>query len=332
MGRNWGFALALLGCLALGSCNSGGNTNTTATEPTGQVVATVAGQEITLRELRAELGTPPTDPKAAKTAEQTALRAIIGRKILASAAREQGLDKTPDFALQQLRTMDLLMVQTLQAKIATDMPQPAPEEVDRYIADHRDVFAERKIFDLDQITLTRPTDPEKLKAFEPLKTMAEVETMLKREQIDYRHIVNAVLDSVGANPQLIERILKLPPNEVFVLPAGGNLLVNQIRQTRVVPFTGEPARNYALGLLRNQHLQETMQRALSAIMAKAQSSIKYNKAYAPPPAAPAEGAPAAKSDGENGEPAPKSDVQPAESLPGNQAPGSGNAPVGAKAG
>jgi peptidyl-prolyl cis-trans isomerase C len=284
MRRSWKFALVPLACLTVGACNQAANTKATATEPTGQVVATVNGQEITLRELNAEIGTRPTDPKVAKAAEQAALRTIIGRKVLATAAREQGLDKTPDFALYQLRAMDTLMVQTLQNKIAQDMPPPAPEEVDHYISDHRDTFAERKIFDLDQITMPRPTDPEKLRAFEPLKTMAEVEGMLKREQIDYRHVVNGVMDSVGTNPQLIERILKLPPNEVFVLPTGNNLLVSQIRQTRVVPFTGEPARDYALNILRTQRLQEATQRTYNAIMAKAQSSIKYNKAYAPPPA------------------------------------------------
>ena len=305
MGYNWKFALVPLACLVAGACNPAANTRATATEPTGQVVATAAGQEITIRELNAEIGTPPTDAKAAKAAEQAALKRIVERKILASAARERGLDKTPDFALQQIRTLDALMVQTLQAKIASDLPPPAPEEVDRYISDHRDTFAERKIFDVDQLSIARSTDADKLRELEPLKTMAEVEGVLKREQIDYRHVTNGVIDSVGTNPELVARILKLPPTEVFVVPQGNNLLISQIRQTRVVPFTGEPARNYALAVLRGQHLQETTQREFEAIMAKVQSSIKYAKAYAPPASTPAPAAPTDKSATKPGDNSPK---------------------------
>src|SRR4029079_16187186 len=101
MRREFQFAAISVACWALCACDSGGKPVTAGSEPTGQVVATVNGQEITLRELNAELGAapPPIDPKAAKAAEQAALRSIIGRKVLAGAAREQGLDKTPDFAL-----------------------------------------------------------------------------------------------------------------------------------------------------------------------------------------------------------------------------------------
>jgi peptidyl-prolyl cis-trans isomerase C len=285
MRTNVGLALLFLSSLQLGACNLIGNTSA-AKEPTGQVVATVFGQEITLLELRTELGAEiPSDPEAAKAAEQAALRNIIGRKALADAARARGLDKTPEFALQRLRAMDALMAQMLQAKIAAEVPAPSRDEALRYIADHRELFAERKIFGIDQIAMPRPTDPAKLKELEPLKTMAEVERYLQGQRIVYRRSGNNSMDALTTDPNLLQTVAKLPPGEVWVVSGGNVLLVNQIRDTRKVPYTGDAAVSYALDLLREQRTQETIQREFNAIAAKAKDSTIYNKNYQPPPAA-----------------------------------------------
>ena len=59
-----------------------------AKAPVGQVVATVDGQEITVRGLNAELGGFATaDPNVRAAAASATLRAIISRTILANAAR-----------------------------------------------------------------------------------------------------------------------------------------------------------------------------------------------------------------------------------------------------
>ena len=93
-------ALIPFACLALTACDLGKAKEAKA--PAGQVVATVDGEEITARELRAELqGMSFPSPQARKSAEQAALQSIIDRKLLAKAAEEAKLDETPDFALQK---------------------------------------------------------------------------------------------------------------------------------------------------------------------------------------------------------------------------------------
>src|SRR5438477_9293992 len=91
----------LLACIALCACRFpqlGGSPKT----PSGQVVAVVDGREVTLRELRAELaGVSFPDARARKLGEQAALKAIVTRRIVARAAHDQGIDKTPDFAVQK---------------------------------------------------------------------------------------------------------------------------------------------------------------------------------------------------------------------------------------
>src|SRR5258707_2163607 len=61
-------------------------------KPSGQVVATVNGEEITQSELKAELrGFASADPKIMKQAEQAGLRQIIIRDLLVQKAKEAKL-------------------------------------------------------------------------------------------------------------------------------------------------------------------------------------------------------------------------------------------------
>lgn len=266
--------------VALAGCKFPGTDD--AKQPTGQVVARVGDHEITMRDLRAEMGTTNIpDPKARKSAEQVALSNIVGRTILANAAREQGIEKTPDFDLQKQRVYDSLLVQSLQQKVAADVPQPTRQEAQEFVNNHPDIFSERKVFMVDQIRMARPTDPALLQSLQPLKTLDQVENLLKTDKIPYQR-GGGSLDAVGADPRLVDQVLKLPPNEVFVMPGANGLLVNQIRETKVIPFTGDPALDYAMKMIARQRTQETIQRAMSQLLSKAAPTVKFNKDYAPP--------------------------------------------------
>lgn len=289
--------MAAAACVALAGCHfpglGGGNK-----APTGQVVANVDGREVTLRELNAEMGsTAYPDPKTRKAAEQAALRNIVARIVLADAARKQGLDKTPDFALVKQRAIDTVLAQTLQQKLIEAVPQPTKEEAQNFVASHPDVFLERKIFVVDQIRMPR-VPLEVLKTLEPLKTMEEIEDVLNKDHIPHQR-GDATLDAVGVDPRLVEFILKLPPNEVFVLPGGDGLLVNRVKETKVVPFTGDLATQYATKWLARQRTQEAVSRSFNGYLTAAASKVQFNKDYAPPKpirtaagASPAAGAPA----------------------------------------
>ena len=84
------FAVA---ALALSGCGK---------EATGQVAAVVNGEEITLQEINAELGSRPI-PEGVdkKVIQQAALQRLVERRLLAQAARDDELDKTPDYLLRE---------------------------------------------------------------------------------------------------------------------------------------------------------------------------------------------------------------------------------------
>jgi EpsD family peptidyl-prolyl cis-trans isomerase len=281
----WKLGLVSVACIALGACGMGKDK-----EPTGQVVATVDGDEITVTELRAELaGANIPDPKMRKAAEEQALQMIINRKIIANAAVEQKLDKTPDFAVQEQRAMDSLRADALRKKVVDAVPVPTAEEANRFIAANPDIFAQRKIYTLDQIRIARPRTAQMMAEFQPLKTLEEVEAMLKAKGMNYQRGADR-LDAIGSDPKLIKAIAALPPGEVFVVPNGQVVLINRVRETTVQPFTGPDSLKYAINDMKTQRTQEALMKQFGGMIRQAQATVKYNKAYQPP--APKKAAPA----------------------------------------
>lgn len=275
-------------------------------KPSGQVVATVDGEEITSLQLRAELGNfGSRDPAVMKAAQQQALQRIILRKLIADKAREEKLDNTPDFNIQMDRGEETLLAQLYQRKLAGKVTQPTQQEAEKFVADNPARFADRRVMFVDQV-IAPPNNiaPERLR---PLKSLSEVKALLDSEAIQYQE--NAVvLDTLTADANLVKAIQGLPAGEVFVIPQGGALVFNNITGARPVPFRGEVATAYAMNLLRQQRAGQSVTKEITAMRKAAESKIVYSDAYKPPPpgkpaakapakaatpAAPAAGAPAA---------------------------------------
>lgn len=280
-----GYVAAVAACLALSACGQ--------KQPSGQVVATVKGKEITATDLKNEMGgfnTP--DPKIRKAAEQQALNAIISRKVLAQAAEKAGITKTPGFAQQLDRMKETLTVQSWEAQIAKGIPTPSREEATRFVAEHPEMYGARKLLEVDQVRFPRPTDAATIRDLAPLKSLEDVAAYLKSHNIAFRTAQDEI-DPLNVDPRLIEQLSKLPPGEVFIVPAGNALIANHIRETRDAPVTAEDAIRHATQFLKAQHTREALQRQFEGVLAAAKKDVKYAKAYEPPPPPKASAAPAA---------------------------------------
>lgn len=263
----------------------------------GQVVATVDGKDVTVHELNAELqgANVPQNMTAEqkKQFEQAALQQVVNRRILADIARERGLDKTPMFLLQEKRAEEQILVQMLQRQMSSAVKAPTSTEVADFMAQNPDLFAERKIFTIDQIQFEAPKDPNLMRKYQPLTTMDQVESTLKSDSLQYKR-APATLDVATANPELVQQVLKMPPGEIFIIPAGRVMIANKITETKVQPLTGPQAQQLATAMLQQKKFQDLIKRDLEPKVKKAEGEVKYQAGFAPPkkPDAPAAGAPA----------------------------------------
>lgn len=223
-------------------------------------------------------GSTAATPAAQKAERQAALDRIVRRLILSTAATEQGLDKEPNFAILDERAKQALLIQLMESKVAASVPVPSNEEVTQFIQANPNIFAERKLLDVDQIRTLRPADPNIVKGMQPLKTLDDIGVYLTQNNIPFQRGTN-VMDTVGQDPKLVNAVMALPPHEVFIVSSGNEIMINQVRQTRVQPLTGPDAARYASGLLRQQHMREAVTRKIERLVTEGRKSVVVSKQF-----------------------------------------------------
>ena len=183
LARAFALAILLTACaLSPASAAAPAEKKTVASGAT-QVVAKIAGREITLSELRLEmarLGLPPTDP----TAERIALDSLINRNLLAKAARDANLHRKPETMARMYAAQDQALADYYLA-LASQPAEPTRAEVDAFIAENPSLFSARKIYDFLVLTLETKHFNE------------EAVTPLFDEEADFSRLAR-VLDKAGA--------------------------------------------------------------------------------------------------------------------------------------
>jgi peptidyl-prolyl cis-trans isomerase C len=250
--------------------------------PTGQVAATVDGKEITLTQLQSEMASLPAGgPADQKAREQAALTAIVNRRLIADYAQKQGLDKTPAFAVQMSRARDVVLFEALQQQLARQIPAPTSDEAQTFISNNPDMFAQRKVYAIDQVQFPRNVSPDIIKGLTPINDLASVEAFLEAHKIPHKR-VSVVLDALTADPHLVQAIAKLPAGELFVVGSNNAFLVNQIKETKTVPVPNDQAEKLAIASIKRNRTQEAISKEFGSIVAQGRSAVRFNPAFAPP--------------------------------------------------
>lgn len=276
--RRIGLVTSVALAVALAACSK---------KPTDQVVAVVNGEEISLPELNAELGNAQVPANVdKKLVQQQLLQRLVDRRLLAQAAKDQGLDRDPAFIVEQRRVMESLLVEKLAKRTNDTIPVPTAAEIDKFIGGNPSLFAGRQLYSVDQIAFQTPADATKLKALEPAKTMDEVTAVLRQLGIQFQR-ANRVVDSATVPPEQMQKILSLPKGEPFVVPSQGQVTVNVITGGKAEPLPDTQSRAMAVRALRSQALSKLGEARLKE--ARAKGKVEYQEGFAPPakPGAPA---------------------------------------------
>lgn len=250
---------------------------------TGQTVAVVNGEEVSIGELNAELQQANVPAGADQKVVRTQLlQGIIDRRLLAQDARKDGVDKSPDFLSRQRRLTDELLIAMNSERQSGSQRLPNQKAVDDFIASHPTAFAQRQILALQQIAIDPPSDPQALAPLKDAHSLDAVAATLTKLGISFTRTAGR-LDTANVPPEALKRIAALPPTEPFVLPAGGKLYANVITGRESVAMSQDDMRKAALGAMRQQSTQTNLIDEVKQLRTAAK--IEYQPGYAPPAAA-----------------------------------------------
>lgn len=262
------WSAAPLALLALSGCQSGSD---------GPAAAKVDGRVISTQALDAELkDAPPTVDRL--TYRRTVLPQVIDRDLLAQAARQMGLDKTPEFAAQRDREEQKLLVGLLAEKLASTLPAPSVQAVDRYVAANPNEFAQRQKYFVDQIRFAKPASTEALIALGQYKTLDALADALTQSATPFVRD-HVLVDSAFLDPAIAGAMAKQPLGDPILVPFEGNYTANAILQRLPTPVSGNDARSLAAEILKRKAIADAMGQKLKE--QRKAASISYEPGFKP---------------------------------------------------
>lgn len=203
--------------------------------PASQIAARVNSAEISVHEVDAVLARRPN--LASARAKVEIVDQLIEERLGKQRAIQKKLDRSPQVARAVEAARSQILAQAYFQQIAEALPRPTPEEVRRYYAEHPELFAQRRVFRLEEIAIAPKAGiaaalRERAATGEPLEQIAE---WLHSRGVGY---------AVNHGPRAAEQIpLDMLPTlqgmregEARVIEAGDGLIVIRVLAAQAAPL------------------------------------------------------------------------------------------------
>ncbi|WP_244544851.1 EpsD family peptidyl-prolyl cis-trans isomerase [Collimonas sp. OK607] len=245
--------LMLLAAISLSACGD-------QKKNTNKVLARVDGNEITALQLEAELqhavGATEENGVQRKALRKQALDALINRQILLKEAVRNKLDRDPKLIQFVERFKTQAIVQAYLESKEENLSKPSKAEVDAYFDGHPELFAHRKVLDIEQLVIAAQDFDGAIKSqMDTATSLNQMATWLRKRGIGY---VKTQLTYTSADlpAEIVGEIKKLGKNRLFVMEDGQKDLLCALTELRDSPITRDAATAQIERYLLNKKMQE----------------------------------------------------------------------------
>lgn len=261
--------------LVLAGCGSG------ASEPSSQTAVLVNQQEVSVHQLQHALQTQPRlSAEAPELATRKVLDALVEQELAAQAARSDGIDKDPRFVQAFEAARRELLARSYQDRLAERAVGPSSDAIDRYYDAHPGLFAQRRLYTLQETTLRADA------------AMRARLAQVSRTARDPKEFAELIKGSGGAQRtrQFVQAAEDLPMGLVEALARfeeGQSLVVNGNETARIVtvvrfqlaPLDKRAAKDMIEAHLLNEQRRRLVAEGMRTLRDKA--TIQYASAFAP---------------------------------------------------
>ena len=240
-----------------------------------QVAAKVNGTELTVSQVNFALQRIPNlDKDQSKAASLQVVRNLVDQELLAQKALTDKLDRDPAVvqAMEAAR-LQILAEAYMSHKLGAPV-EPTAAVVADYFNANPDLFAKRKVYRLQEISIKAPKDKqEAIRAqLAASKTLNDFGAWLKAENLP-------VKASQGVKPaeqlplEILPKLAAMPDGQAMIVNTPDGVLVIVLAGSQAQPVTLEQAKPAISRLLQQQARQKAAKAELDAL--KAAAKIEY---------------------------------------------------------
>lgn len=238
-------------------------------KPATQVVARVNSEEITVHQVNNVLARNQNiAPEAAAQAKREILDRLIDQHIAQQKAIENKLDRSPGVmqAIEAAKTE--ILARAYLEQIAAAIPRTAEWEVQKYYKEHPELFAQRRLFNLEEISFVAKSDvvAAMREQLPRARSMQEVGDWLQSRGVKFA--VNRGVRAAEQIPlEILPRLQSMKEGQIQLFEAGSE----RFQVIRLVAYKVEPV-DEATAAPRIQ--QFLWNRRTSEVIAKEMKKIK----------------------------------------------------------
>lgn len=203
-------ALALLAAIPVGCQRAEANR-------APQVAAKVNGAQILLHQVKGAPGAPAAQ----------ALESIIDRELLAQKALEAGLEREPAIAQAIDHARRQLLAQAWVERSAAAAAKPSAEEIRAFYRDNEALFAQRRIYRLQEVVVSAPAEMVEVLRAEAAsaKNLDDLTAWLYQRNAKFSE-VSLTQPAEQLPLRYLPRLARMKPGEiaVFASPVGASVI------------------------------------------------------------------------------------------------------------
>lgn len=268
-------------------------------KPASQIAAKVNSGEISVhqinyvltRAVRASASTPEIAPKI----RREILDRLVDQELAVEQAVNKKLDRSPDVLMAIENARREILTRAYIDQITAATPKPTVEEAKNYYSEHPQLFAERRIYNIQEIVLpaTAGVSDDLQQMLDTGKSMEDIANWLKGKEIKFA--AGSATRSAEQIPlELLPKIHPLKPGQGLVIQGPQSITLMRIAASQSAPVTEDAALPRIQQFLGNQRAAEVAREEFKTLKAKAKITYmgefaESDKNAAAPPQAVASG-------------------------------------------
>jgi EpsD family peptidyl-prolyl cis-trans isomerase len=236
------FGLALLSAIVLQlvACGHKGG----GAAKSGQTIARVNGDEITIGQLNYELQRSNVNAAQQDVASKQIVQGLIDRQLVTQAAIDSKLDRNPNVLQAIENAKAMVLAQAYLESKAANVAKPTDAEVKEYYNKHPDLFANRKVYLMDELSLSASSYSKELNdVANSAKTLEEIMAWLDKNNIAYNH-AQATHAAESLPEALRQQLLKMVVGDIIFIRAREGNIIGRIQAVKVTPLTEDDAKPF----------------------------------------------------------------------------------------
>jgi EpsD family peptidyl-prolyl cis-trans isomerase len=242
--------------------------------PATQVAAKVNSDEISVHQINYALAKlPGLTPDKTEEARREILGKLVEQQLAIQQATEKKLDRSPEVVAAMEATKREILARAYFSQVVASLPQPTADEVRKYYADHPELFAERRIYSLQEVAVpSGRVSLDQLRAVANNRPLGEVVSWLKKKEIPFNG--NTGIRSAEQVPlNVLAQLHATPDGKTVVIETPPTVQIVRVAASQSAPIDEAGAEAQIRQFLLNQRAREAIAQNVRLLQEKAK--IEY---------------------------------------------------------